>query len=318
MRAALAAETVRAQAAETELAQARALASCSEAMIQELKLEIAKLRRDKYGISSERRARLIDQLELQLEELEAAATEDALAAEQAAARADTTVHAFTRRKPVRKPFPDHLPRERVVVEAPTSCSCCGSDRIVKMGEDITETLEVIPRQWKVIQTVREKFTCRTCEKISQPPAPFHTIPRGWAGPHLIAMVAFEKYGQHRPLNRQSERFVREGVDIIPTALAFDRFGVITGCDGFDDLDVVGEEVPCVAALRDDLLVGLEDGDGEAVGAQIGPDILDWIEFRGIGRKQHEGDIDGRLQGLCCMPACPVEHESGVRALGDRP
>ena len=219
LRAALAAETARVRAVESELAQARALAACSAAMIQELKLEIAKLRRDKYGISSERRARLIDQLELQLEELEATATEDALAAEQAVAETDTTVHAFTRRKPVRKPFPEHLPRERVVVEAPTNCSCCGSDRIVKMGEDITETLEVIPRQWKVIQTVREKFTCRACEKISQPPAPFHTIPRGWAGPHLIAMVAFEKYGQHQPLNRQSERFMREGVDISLSTLA---------------------------------------------------------------------------------------------------
>ncbi len=132
-------------------------------MIQELKLEIAKLRRDKYGISSERRARLIDQLELQLEELEAAATEDALAVEQAAdADKTSTVRAFTRRKPVRKPFPDHLPRERVVVEAPVNCTCCGSDRIVKMGEDITETLEVILRQWKVIQTVREKVSISAC------------------------------------------------------------------------------------------------------------------------------------------------------------
>ena len=227
LRAALAAQTAsaeaahaRAKAAEAELAQARALASCTEAMIQELKLEIAKLRRDKYGISSERRARLIDQLELQLEELEAAATEDALAAEVAAA-ADTTstVRAFTRRKPVRKPFPDHLPRERVVVEAPTSCTCCGSDRIVKMGEDITETLEVIPRQWKVVQTVREKFTCRACEKISQPPAPFHAIPRGWAGPQLIAMIAFDKYGQHQPLNRQSERIAREGIELSLSTLA---------------------------------------------------------------------------------------------------
>ena len=216
--AALAAQTARAQAAEAELAQARALASCTDAMIQELKLEIAKLRRDKYGTSSERRARLIDQLELQLEELEAAATEDALAAEQAADKT-STVRAFTRRKPVRKPFPDHLPRERVVVEAPTSCTCCGSDRIVKMGEDITETLEVIPRQWKVIQTVREKFTCRACEKISQPPAPFHAIPRGWAGPQLIAMIAFDKYGQHQPLNRQSERIAREGIDLSLSTLA---------------------------------------------------------------------------------------------------
>ena len=88
-----------------------------------------------------------------------------------------------------------------------------------MGEDITETLEVIPRQWKVIQTVREKFTCRACEKISQPPAPFHAIPRGWAGPSLIAMLIFEKYGQHQPLNRQAERFAREGVDLSLSTLA---------------------------------------------------------------------------------------------------
>ena len=107
LRAELAAQTARAQSAERDLVQARALASCTEAMIQELKLEIAKLRRDKYGISSERRARLIDQLELQLEELEATATEDALAAEQAAAQDKTsTVRTFTRRKPVRKPFPN--------------------------------------------------------------------------------------------------------------------------------------------------------------------------------------------------------------------
>ena len=219
LRAALVAAETRADVAESELARARAAVSCSEAMIQELTLEIAKLRRDKYGISSERRARLIDQLELQLEELEAAVTEDALAAEQATDKATTTVRAFTRRPPVRKPFPEHLPRERVMIEAPDACSCCGSDRIVKMGEDVTETLEVIPRLWKVIQTVREKFTCRSCEKISQPPAPFHAIPRGWAGPSLIAMLVFEKYGQHQPLNRQAERFAREGVELSLSTLA---------------------------------------------------------------------------------------------------
>lgn len=219
LRAALAASEARAEAANSALLQIRATVSCAEAMIKELKLEIAKLRRDKYGKSSERSARLLDQLELQLEELEAAATEDALAVEQVAPDAQTTVTSFTRRKPSRKQFPEHLPRERVVVPAPTQCDCCGSDRIVKMGEDVTDTLEVIPRQWKVIQTVREKFTCRSCEKISQPPAPFHTIPRGWAGPSLIAMVAFEKFGQHQPLNRQAERFTREGVDISLSTLA---------------------------------------------------------------------------------------------------
>src|SRR6056297_419567 len=217
LRAELAASEARAEAAESDLAQARAVVSTSEAMIKHLRLEIAKLRREQYGHSSERRARLIDQLELQLEELEAAATEDEIGAEKVAKT--TTVAGFDRRRPARKPFPDHLPRERVVIDAPTACSCCGSDRIVKMGEDITETLEVIPRQWKVIQTVREKFTCRACEKISQPPAPFHPTPRGWAGPNLLAMVLFEKFGQHQPLNRQAERYAKEGVDLSLSTLA---------------------------------------------------------------------------------------------------
>jgi len=162
-------------------------------------------------------ASLIDQMELQLEELEAAATEDEITAEKLAKT--TTVAGFERRRPARKPFPDHLPRERVVIAAPTACCCCGSDRIVKMGEDITETLEVVPRQWKVIQTVREKFTCRHCEKISQPPAPFHPTPRGWAGPNLLATILFEKFGQHQPLNRQAERYAREGVDLSLSTLA---------------------------------------------------------------------------------------------------
>jgi len=217
LRAALAASEARAEAAESELAQARAVVSTSEAMIKHLKLEIAKLRREQYGRSSERRARLIDQMELQLEELEAAATEDELAAEKAAK--STSVAGFQRRRPARKPFPEHLPRERVVIEAPSSCACCGSDRIVKMGEDVTETLEVIPRRWKVIQTVREKFTCRACETINQPPAPFHATPRGWAGPNLLATILFEKFGQHQPLNRQAERYAREGVDLSLSTLA---------------------------------------------------------------------------------------------------
>ena len=164
-------------------------------------------------------------MELQLDELEASATEDELAAEQASA--DTTqVKAFTRRRPARKPFPEHLPRERVVVPAPSACECCGSDKLSKIGEDVTETLEVIPRRWKVIQTVREKFTCRHCEKISQPPALFHTVPRGWAGPNLLAMLVFEKYGAHQPLNRQRDRYAREGVDLSLSTLA-DQIGACT-------------------------------------------------------------------------------------------
>ena len=208
-------------ATKAELARSEAVVSASEAIISGLKLEIARLKRDKYGRSAERTARLIDQLELQLEELESTASEEAIQAEKT-----TKVSSFERRRPVRKAFPEHLPRERVVIEAPTACNCCGSSHIVKMGEDITETLEVVPRQWKVIQTVREKFTCRECEKISQPPAPFHPTPRGWAGPSLLAMIAFEKYGQHQPLNRQAERYAREGVELSLSTLA-GQLGAVT-------------------------------------------------------------------------------------------
>src|SRR4051794_29362576 len=214
LRAALTQAEARADAAEADAAQAKAKVSSDQAFIAYLKLEIEKLRRDLYGVRSERKARLLDQLELQLEELEATASEDELAAAKS-----TTVEAFSRKKPARKPFPDHLPRERVVVSAPATCPCCGSDKLCKLGETITETLESIPRQWKVIQTVRERFSCRSCETITQPPAPFHTIPRAWAGPSLLAMVLFEKFGQHQPLNRQCERFAREGVEISLSTLA---------------------------------------------------------------------------------------------------
>lgn len=211
-------------ATRAELASVRAQQSDDQALIAHLKLQIKKLNRDRHGPRSERTARLLDQLELTLEELEASASEDELAAEMAAAKT-TKVASFTRKRPSRQPFPEHLPRERVLVPGPTSCTCCGGLRLSKLGEDITETLEVIPKSWKVIQYVREKFSCRDCERISQAPAPFHVIPRGWAGPSFLAMVLFEKFGQHQPLNRQAERYAREGVSISLSTLA-DQVG---GC-----------------------------------------------------------------------------------------
>lgn len=215
-----------ADAADAKAAAVHALAvqSSGEALIAHLKLEIEKLRRQLYGSRSERKTRLLDQMELQLEELEATASEDEAASE--AASQSTTVAPHRRKRPGRKPFPAHLPRERVMLPSPGTCACCGSDKLSKLGEDVTETLEVIPRQWKVIQTVREKFSCRNCEKISQPPAPFHATPRGFAGPNLLAMILFEKYGQHQPLNRQSVRYAHEGIDLSVSTLA-DQVGICT-------------------------------------------------------------------------------------------
>jgi transposase len=210
--------------AQASLVQSRARETSAEAMIAQLRLAIEKMRRELFGQRSERGARLLEQMELELEDLEATAAEDEHLVPRESDDA-TPVRAFTRRKPSRKPFPEHLPRERIVVPGPTSCACCGSTRLSKRGEDVTETLEVVPRHWKVLQYVREKFTCRACERISQVPAPFHVLPRGFVGPSLLAMVLFEKYGQHQPLNRQSERYAREGIDLSVSTLA-DQVG---GC-----------------------------------------------------------------------------------------
>ena len=218
LKAALAAARIEAAEAKAEAAMVRAERSDDQAQIAHLKLQIEKLKHQLFGIKSESSRRLLDQLELQLEELEATASQDEAVAE-IAARKLPDAPGFKRRRPSRQPFPEHLPRERRVIAAPCACPACGGTRLSRIGEDVTETLEVIPRQWKVIQTVREKVACRDCEKISQPPAPFHVVARGWAGPGLLAMMLFEKYGQHQPLNRQVERYGREGVPLSLSTLA---------------------------------------------------------------------------------------------------
>jgi transposase len=211
LKAMLRSERAARMAAEAE-AQARAL------LIEKLKFAIAKLRHERFGQSSERGV-LIEQLELQLADLEENAAEAEAAAEIASPPPSTIeVHGFTRRRPARRPLPDHLPRERIVYPAPAACLCCGGV-LRKIGEDVTETLEVVPRQWKVIQHVRQKFSCRSCEAITQPPAPSHPIARGRAGPGLLAHVLFSKFGLHLPLNRQSAAYAREGIDLDVSTLA---------------------------------------------------------------------------------------------------
>ena len=202
--------------AEGRARHAEVLMSAARLEIERLRLLLAKARREQFGQTSERGRRLIDQLELQLAELEETAAEDEAAAE---AKAGTIVGAHVRHKPARRPLPEHLPRERVVVPPPATCRCCGGSRLAKIGEVVTETLDVVPRRWFVRQTVREKFTCRDCETISEPPAPFHVIPRARIGASLLAMILFEKYGAHQPLNRQSERYAREGIDLDLSTMA---------------------------------------------------------------------------------------------------
>ena len=209
------------EALKAALVEAQARLSGAEAMIAHLQLVIAKLRRESFGPRSERSRRLLDQLELELEELAAAAGED----DARAATLPVPVQGFNRRKAERRAFPEDLPRRRIVHPAPTSCPCCGGTRLSKIGEDVTRTLDVVPRQWFVTEHVREKFSCRACEAIAQPPAPSHAIARGYAGPSLLAMILVEKYANHQPLNRQCEQYAREGVDI-PLSTMADHVGAV--------------------------------------------------------------------------------------------
>ena len=206
--------------AEAAVAKAQTDRIVLDLELERLRFQLAKARRAAFGPSSEAGAR-IGQLELALEDVE----ETLAAMRTVDEMADTSVAAFARRKPARRPLPDHLPRVRQVYPSPSACPCCAG-RLHKLGEDITETLERVPASWYVIQHVREKFSCRSCEAITQPPAPSHPIARGRAGPVLLAEIAFGKFCLHLPLHRQGRAFAREGVEIDVSTLA-DWMGAVS-------------------------------------------------------------------------------------------
>ena len=190
--------------------------------IEHLKAQLAVLRRARFGRSSEKLDRDIEQLELLIGELEEGVAENKIRAEQAEdkARAISTRATPTNRQPGgRKPLPAHLPRERIVHEPAPACACCGSTVLRKLGEDVTELLEYVPSSFKVIQLVRPKLSCRACETIVQAPLPSLPIERGRPGPGLLAHVAVAKYADGLPLYRQSAIYAREGIDLDRSTLA---------------------------------------------------------------------------------------------------
>lgn len=222
--AALLAERAARLQAEAEAANAVRLSSI-EALNAHLQLLLGKLEREKHGPRRERTQRLIDQLECgRLEGDVATVAEDELGAPEAALQRSPCAPLLAKR---RAPWPEDVERERIVIEAPTACACRGGSRLPKLGEDVTETLEEIPRRFKVIETVREKFTCRDCEAISQAPALFHATPRGFIGPQLLGLRSrIRQIRQAIPLNRQSTRFKCEGIDLSTQTLA-DQVGHVT-------------------------------------------------------------------------------------------
>jgi len=199
-------------ALEASLARANAALAARDLLIDTLRGQIARLRRMQFGASSEKLGREIAQLELALEELE---TESAVPDAEAVAR-DVT----PRPVPVRS-LPDHLPREEIIHEpASGACICpdCGGT-LRRLGTDTHEMLDVVPVRWRVIRQVRPKYSCRSCEKIVQAPAPAKAVARGKATFATLAHVVVSKFDHHLPLYRQAEMMAAQGLDIDRSTLA---------------------------------------------------------------------------------------------------
>lgn len=187
--------------------------------IEKLKAQLAALRRARFGRSSEKLDREIDQLELLIGEIEQG---DDTTSDVPAIMVSAQIGATPRREPARPArgsLPDHLPRERVVHDAPCVCKECGGTTFSVIGTDEREVLELVPSHFKVIVHARPKLSCRTCETIMQAPVPSLPIDRGLPGPGLLAHVLVSKYADHIPLHRQSGIYAREGVSLERSTMA---------------------------------------------------------------------------------------------------
>ena len=195
---------------DAEIARQSAELLARDLLIEKLKLQLANLRRQRFGAKSEALDKIIDQLELALVEAEAAAEQHDCE--------PLSVEADAKGQPTRKPLPEHLPREDVVLHPGETCEQCGG-ALRHLGEDVSETLEYVPGRIKVTRTVRPKLSCRCCETIHQVAAPAMPIERGRPGPGLLAHVLVSKYADHLPLYRQSQIYGREGMQLERSTLA---------------------------------------------------------------------------------------------------
>lgn len=187
--------------------------------IEKLKAELAALRRARFGRSSEKLDREIEQGELLLDDLEEGQAERTAKQQQAMPKPSVPTEAREPSQQGRKSLPEHLPRERVEHKAVCACPACGGTRLTKVGTDEREVLEYVPSHFKVIVHARPKMSCRDCEKITQEPMPSLPIEKGIPGPGLLAHVLIAKYDDHLPLYRQSEIYAREGMELDRSTLA---------------------------------------------------------------------------------------------------
>jgi transposase len=203
-----------------ENAKISATLRAHDALIQTLRLRIAKLKKQVFGQSSEKIEREIEQLELALEDLliTAAESETAVVEGGQDETALETTNAAGDRPMSRRPrVSDSTPRERQELDPGSCCPDCGGDLRV-VGEDVSEMLDLIAAQLKVVQIARLKKSCRRCERMVQMPAPSRPIPGSMAGAGLLAHVLVSKFDDHLPLYRLNEIFARMGADIPDSTL----------------------------------------------------------------------------------------------------
>lgn len=207
-------------ALQAENAKISATLRAHDQLIQTLRLRIAKLKKQVFGQSSEKIEREIEQLELALEDLLIASAENGTAVPDGAPEAGSfepaegTADRLSRRRPR---VSDSTPRERRELDPGTCCPDCGGDLRV-VGEDVSEMLDLIAAQMKVVQIARPKKSCRRCERMVQVPAPSRPIPGSMAGAGLLAHILVSKFDDHLPLYRQHEIFARMGADIPDSTL----------------------------------------------------------------------------------------------------
>ncbi len=180
--------------------------------IEKLKMQLALLRRARFGRSSEKLDRDIEQLELLIGELEEGRSENSERMEDAKPSSSPSPRKESS-PPARRALPEHLPRERVEHEPNCVCPACGGTNLTVIGTDERELLEYVPSHFKVVVHSRPRISCRDCETITQPPLPSLPIERGTPGPALLAHVLTAKYCDHLPLYRQSAIYAREGVEL---------------------------------------------------------------------------------------------------------
>lgn len=172
-----------------------------DVLIEKLKHQLASMRRHRFGSRSE----ALDQLAWLLENEEIAVAADEVEEPQ-------SISVGPKSHPKRKPLPDHLPREEILLMPEESCTECGGT-LKRLGEDVTEELEYVPGRFKVNRIVRPKLSCRCCEAIHQAQLPSRPIERGRPRPGLLAHVLVSKYCDHLPLYRQNQIYAREGIDL---------------------------------------------------------------------------------------------------------